>query len=185
MNSFVRSTLALLFLCLIAISCSDDPVSSSDPGDQFSDSVPTGEIVPVEERNFVLTGFDDLSSKLVAENDGGQRWWLQIVSKVEYQNCPSHLQDEEVRLDNVYYGFAPDGRTYRRTGQTNSPTDIFGWEWKDASKNALHIRGNNDVDFVITSLNDDEVVYASVQNLGQGCTGTTWEQFGSPYTESN
>ena len=184
MNSFVRSSLVLLVLSLFAISCSDDPVSSSDRGNQIPDSVPTGEIVPVEERNFVLTGFDELSSKLATVNDEGQRWWLQVISKVEYQNCPSHLQDQEVEEDNVHYAFGPDGRMYRRTG-SSSPTNLFAWEWKDESKNAVHIQGNKDIDFVITSLNDDEVVYASVQDLGQGCTGITWEQFGSPYTETN
>lgn len=185
MNPFKKIAGILLFVSLIAISCSDDPVSSSDRGNQLPDSVPTGEIVPVEERNFVLTGFEELSGKSNAENDGGQRWWRHVVTKVEYQNCPSDLQDQEVELDNVYFGFAPNGRTYQRNGPTGSPSDIWGWEWTDSSKSAVHIQGNTDIDFVITSLNNDEVVYASVQELGQGCTGTTWEQFGSPFTESN
>lgn len=170
---------AIVALLLIATSCSDDNPVNSRSGDLF-ENVPSGEIVPVAERDFVLTGFSDGSAKALSE--GSQRWWLQIVSKFEFNNCGDE-DDEDVTLQNTYFGFAPDGWLYVRSGQSGTPQQAARWAWSSSNKTAINLNNITEVDFQLTALNQNQVVYASVQNIGQGCSVVTWEQFGQPFTD--
>lgn len=168
-----------LFFLFTIISCSSSDSSSDDP---FS-NVPSGEIVPVEQRNSVLTGFDDgPSSKLNAQNDDGQKWWKQVVSKITYNGCDGE-EDEDITLDDTYFGFKPDGTLHVRFGQQGSTYHATDWGWADQAKSAIFLAELSGVEFSIRALNSNEVIYASSQRQSGSCTVVTWERFAQPFTD--
>lgn len=170
--------LILISVMMLFISCGDNPAGSSG-GDKF-EGVPKGEIVPVELRDETLTGISNSSSKRKAANS--QKWWRQVVSKIDYTGCEGY-EDEEITAENMYFGFKPEGSLYVKDGENGSESYATSWQWSDESKSAIVLGMAPDVEFELTALNDEEVVYASSQEFEGGCRAVTWEQFGDPVQE--
>lgn len=157
-----------LFLVLVVVlsSCGSDDGASADP---FS-SIPSGEIVAVEERDRVLTGED-----AAGRTTQTYRWWKQDISKLDFSTDECG-EDEDLSQTDTYYAFAPNGDIRVRFGTTGDGTAASSWEWSSTAKDAINIEGETSVDFVIRALNDSEVIYASYQEA-QGCSLVTWERF--------
>ncbi|MEX0722044.1 MAG: hypothetical protein WD059_15310 [Balneolaceae bacterium] len=168
--------ISLFVLSIVIFSCGSPTGSSYD----VFEGVPTGEIVPVEERDETLTGIESASAnKQMSTSANAQKWWLQKISKIEYSGCLD-AEDEDITLDNTYFAFKPDGDMYIKVGEDGTEQNATSWEWTDESKSAIELELYPDVEFELTSLNDDELVYASLQEGEQGCKAVTWEQFGDP-----
>lgn len=172
----ISSFFIILFL---SAACSSNPTSSSS--EKFED-VPKGEIVSVDMRDETLTGIKPGSSNKEISAVDSQKWWLQIISKVDYSDCEGY-EDQDITQDNVYYGFKPGGSLYIKQGESGSEQYVTSWEWADDSKSAIIIETFPDVEFELTALNDDEVIYASQQEFEGGCKAVTWEQFGDPISD--
>lgn len=162
----MKNFYALVCIALVAFlaSCGGDDGPSADP---FA-GIPSGEIVAVEQRDAVLTGTD---------SNGRQsyRWWAQNVSRLDF-NTEECGDDEDLSQNNVYYAFTSDGSIRVRIGTEGDGSVARSWAWSSSSKDAINVDGETSVDFVIRSLNDSEVIYASVQSAG-GCQLVTWERF--------
>lgn len=140
--------------------------------------MPSGDIVAIELRNEVLTGFTTIANGGRVQQT--QKWWKQIKSTVDYQGCEGY-EDETISQTDVYYGFKPDGTLYARSDNTEYYHTT--WKWATSKKDAIVLEEYPDVEFKMTSLNDSQVVYATFQPQGSGCNVVTWEQFGSPVLE--
>ena len=155
----------LLVIAAALYACGSDDTSA----DPFS-AVPSGEIVAVEERDFVLTGVD--ASARTAQTF---KWWKQEISRLDFssEECGD---DEDLAQSDVYYAFTSDGNIRVRQGTSGDGTVARSWEWSTTAKEAINIDGESSVDFVIRSLNESEVIYASFQ-AAEGCSLVTWERF--------
>ena len=163
--------LSLLSLSILIYSCGGDD-DSSDP----FDSVPSGEIVDIELRDATLSGTVSSAGRQAAI---GQKWWTQVVSKVDFSGQCGDNEDQEV-TDGNYYAFYPDGDYYAKTSKEGSTSYVGSWEWEDEdTKDAIIIQG---IEFSLRGLNSDELIIASDQSQAS-CTVITWEQFDKPYTE--
>lgn len=166
MNS-IKYIFLLAFVSLtVLVSCSKDDDSE---GSNFGNA-PTGEIVPVEERDLVLTGFD------LANRDGinTQKWWRHIVSVVDFGSGCGDNEDEEYTYTDVYLGFTPEGKIFRKIGISGTPVDTGEtWQWTSASKDKMIFQG---VEFTLTELWNIRLTIASDQSQS-GCSVVTWEEF--------
>lgn len=173
----LRKVFMLLFFVTVVASCSSDDGGSSD----YLANVPKGEIVPVAERYRTLTGFDEGSSPNPRiSNTESQKWWKYIYGEVTY-NCEGENETDEIEENGNYYAFSPNGKMYYKYGQEGTPVEYNDWEWANSSKSKIRITNQwgETMDFELTELNDDGVVYASYQSA-QGCSLLTWEQLGTP-----
>ncbi|WP_424964031.1 hypothetical protein [Ekhidna sp.] len=157
--------LYVIFLAAIVAACGSDD-GDTDP---FSD-VPSGEIVSVDERDFVLTGED--ASGRTAQT---YKWWKQNVSKIDFssEECGD---DEDLSQTDVYYAFTSSGNIRVRQGASGDGYIARTWAWSSSAKNAINIDGETSVDFELRALNNTELIYASYQSA-QGCSLVTWERF--------
>lgn len=162
----IKYVFILLLICETALlSCSKD-----DSGGPNFGNAPTGEIVPVAQRDLVLTGYD-----ITNRNDPTtQKWWRHIASVVDFGSGCGDNEDEEYTYTNVYLGFTPEGKVYRKTGIDGSPVDTGNtWEWTSASKDKMIFQG---VEFTLTELWNIRLTIASDQSQS-GCNIITWEEF--------
>lgn len=160
-------------LALLVTSCSKEDDSSGD----LLSNVPSGEIVPVEQREVTLIGYDVQSQaksydKQQAEAE--QKWWKHGVSKVTY-DCSGYDESDNMSetLENTYFAFKENGTIYYKVGMSGAEMAHLDWEWEDSKKEAIIVQG---VSFKFTELNPSTVTYASVQGES-GCEVLTWEQF--------
>lgn len=169
-----KARLILLFAVagLFAIGCSKDDDKDGADGAQGTapDGVPTGVIVPVDQRNEVLTGFDIVNGEAKGVQNESQKWWEYKLGEILSDDCPEYAQT----LQNDYYiAWTPDGRIvykYEIGGEIIDQGKT--WEWHDG-KDAILLNGQTV--FKLSSLNDDTgVVYHSTQGQG-GCNVTTYE----------
>jgi len=182
-------TIGLLFsLGLVVFSCSEEDKN-------YLNDVPKGEIVPVGERFFALTGYDEgstsslsmetsqVSSQKADSQTNSQKWWKYIYGEIEY-NCGGESGMETVEEVGYYYAFSPDGKMYYKDGIGGTPFAYNDWDWADNSKSKVKITdewGDSQI-FEFTELNANAVVYASYQSQ-PGCSLLTWEQLGNPVYE--
>ena len=160
-------------LAIITFSCSSD-----DGGDSNSiDGVPSGEIVPSEQRNEALTGF---YSDTPDEGET-QKWWTHVISDFDFSSADC---GEDFSLeDQGYIAFYPDGDYYQKWSIDGSASQLGSWEWANSSHSKITVFIDGlEQDFTVTYLNEDNVVYGSVQS-GSGCSVTTYEQFNNPHYE--
>lgn len=169
-----KKILMIFFIAAAFSSCSSDD-SSSDDGNNL-EGVPTGEIVALSLRNATLTGFSQLS-----RNEGTQKWWTHIISDFNYSGCGE--EDGFSQEGNGYYAFYPDGTMHEKSGIDGNPTFLQIWQWTDASQSAIYVRGDTNVPFTVTYLNDDNVVYGSNQSISGSCSIISYEQLGDPHFE--
>lgn len=157
---------AILFLGFtLTTSCSKD--DDGGDNDKFA-GVPKGEIVPLAEREQVLTGYDGTEGRGFTE----KKWWKQDVAKVDY-HCAGY-EDEDLGQENIYYAFAHDGTMYYKVGVEGEAYSYNTWEWEDSDKDAIVVDG---VVFDFRELNEDTIVYASYQEQNSSCYAVTWEQY--------
>lgn len=161
-----------LFACFLIISCGSPTGPSID--NNLLDGVPSGEIVPVEEREATLTGLT-MSKSTESSASESQKWWNHVVTKIDVQNCEGY-EDMEESYDDYYFAFKPEGKLYFKVGADGTEYEATTWEWSDGSKSGIVLGDYPDVEFEFTMLNENEVVYASVQQEGS-CRAVTWEHF--------
>ncbi|HBH48661.1 MAG TPA: hypothetical protein DDX98_08470 [Bacteroidales bacterium] len=146
----------------ITVSCSKDDDSGSDkyPG------VPTGVIVPIEERAFVLTGMDDSGMKSTEFTAEDMKFWKFEKSEVKVSGCGMSETYDNLDYfeptDVVELAFTPSGELWQRFNGNVSNT-YATWEWSDASKSGIYISSLGNIEFEFTELNENQVVYASKQ----------------------
>lgn len=135
--------------------------------------VPSGEIVPVEERSKVLTG----SSELLKSSNLTLIYWSFKSSKAIVSGCSdAGTYDilEEVDEDLPQVAFSPDGTFYAKSNNV-SEINVGTWVWADENKTGIILSSYGDVVFTFTALNENQVVYASNQNA-EGCSVITYEE---------
>ncbi len=107
--------------------------------------------------------------------------FFRLISEFNFSSeaCGDDLSYTEMG----YYAFYPDGDLYVKTSINGTPSLGGTWNWTDESaKDEIYIyfpslgQGQN---FTITYLNEDNVVYGSIQSAN-GCSVTTYEQFNNP-----
>ena len=176
MKSFfkiVKIFIVIVFVTSLASCSSNDDLASSEG----LGSVPKGEIVSLEERQVALTGFSD--NQLNSET---QKWWKHVISDVKISGpdeCGEDLSIEE----NGYVAFYTNGSLYFKYDTSGSASSIGSWEWTNSNKTAVLISNSlGNQEFTVTYLNENTVVYGSVQS-SEGCSAVTYEKFNSPYFE--
>ncbi|MFC0604828.1 hypothetical protein [Winogradskyella pulchriflava] len=159
---------------IVAFSC------SSDDGDNDSSSiegVPSGEIVPTELRNEALTGF---FSETPIDGET-QKWWTHIISNFDFSS--DECGDDFSIEDQGFIAFYPDGNYYQKFSIGGNPSQLGSWEWSNSSHSRITVYTQGlEQEFTVTYLNEDNVVYGSVQSAS-GCSVTTYEQFNNPHYE--
>ena len=167
MRKYYINLFLTLFIAAAFTACNkDDDESEKYPG------VPTGSIVPIEERAFVLTGADDPDLKATDDLADDHKFWTFESSKAFISGCgESDELDllEQAGGDIPEIAFAPDGNIMARDGD-----DVYDsysdWEWADADKNGIILDKFPNVTFEFTALNEHQVVYASIQTVPyEGC----------------
>lgn len=162
--------LKILSLALLLITaCSKDEDSSKD----MMSNVPSGEIVPVEQREAILIGYET-SSKAQNKQEAEQKWWKHGVSKVTY-DCSGYDESDNISttLEDTYFAFKENGTIYYKQGMDGTEMVHYDWEWASSSREAIIVQG---VSFKFTELNARTVTYASVQGEAD-CQVLTWEKF--------
>ena len=155
----------LLVLTLFVITACSKEDSSGD----LLSSVPSGEIVPVEQREAVLIGYSTGQ-----KTQGGQKWWLHEVTEITYDCAGYDESDNETStVENGYFAFKENGTIYYKIGMNGTESAHHDWEWASSAKEAIIVQG---VSFKFTELNANTVTYASVQGE-DGCQLLTWEKF--------
>lgn len=157
--------LFVVLLSAIVVACGGD-----DDPDPFSE-VPSGEIVAVDDRDFVLTGEDSSSGRV----EQTFKWWKQNVSKLDFSSDECG-EDEDLSQTDVYYAFTSSGDVRVRQGSSGDGYVARSWAWSSSAKDAINIDGETSVDFELRALNNSELIYASYQEA-QGCSLITWERF--------
>lgn len=165
----------LIKICALALlavtACSKD----DDPSNDLMSKVPTGTIVPVEEREATLVGFEITDKSQLKQSAGAeQKWWEHNVSEVTF-DCPDYDETDNVSetTENFFFAFKPDGVIYYKEGMDGTEYQHHSWEWASSKKEAILVEG---VSFKFTELNANTVTYASVQGE-PGCQVLTWEKF--------
>lgn len=162
----VFKKLTFVFLSsLFFFQCNSDDDASPNAG---LTGVPTGEIVPLAERDEVLTGDPNgLGGRTEA---GPVIWWLNEESKV--LSCDGSEGDDIT--DGYEYSFGTDGIVYARiVGFPSSQTAGETWKWASSAKDAIIYQG---VTFSFTELNSNAVTYGSRQTQGELCA-ITYQRF--------
>lgn len=170
MRKVVLSKFFVLALLMVAACSKDD-----NPSDDLMSQVPTGNIVPVEEREATLVGFVTTDkSQLKQSTEADQKWWEHNISELTY-DCSGYDESDNVSQtsEDIYYAFKPDGVIYYKQGMDGSEYQHYTWEWASSKKDAILVQG---VSFKFTELNASTVTYASVQGE-PGCQVLTWEKF--------
>jgi hypothetical protein len=163
-----------LLLCgILIVSCNKD----EDAAPNFFKDVPSGDIVSVEMRDEILTGVPESSE--AGRMQLNHKWWRQAESVIDYQGCEGY-EDQEITLEDTYFSFTSDGDFYVKNGVNGSSQYYTTWEWTNDEKSAITLGKFPDVEFKITALNENQVVYASHQPQGGGCNVVTWEEFVEP-----
>ena len=152
----------MLLIAVAFAACNkDDDESDKYPG------VPTGHIVPVDERAFVLTGSDDPDLKTASHMADDYKFWTFRSSKAMLSGCGESDEIdllEQVGGDVPDIAFAPDGNIMAR--EDNDVYDTYrNWEWADADKSGIILDKFPNVIFEFTALNENQVVYASIQTV--------------------
>jgi hypothetical protein len=163
MKKYYTNLFLTLFIAAAFTACNkDDDESDKYPG------VPTGSIVPIEERAFVLTGADDPDLKATDDLADDYKFWTFESSKAFISGCG---ESDEIDLLAELGGsevpeiaFAPDGNIMARVGDDISDS-YSDWEWADADKSGIILDKFPNVTFEFTALNERQVVYASIQNI--------------------
>lgn len=161
----VFKKLTFFFLSsLFFFQCNSD---DSSPSSGLT-GVPTGEIVPLVERDEVLTGDPNgLGGRIEA---GPVIWWLNAESKI--LTCDGSESDDIT--DGYEYSFGTDGIVYARiVGLPSSQTAGETWSWASSAKDAIIYQG---VTFNFTELNSNAVTYGSKQSF-QGQCAITYQRF--------
>lgn len=167
---FKNKALALFLMLLIAACSSDDGGSSP------LDGVPSGEIVPVAERQKTLTGFEEGDAP---RNVSTQKWWKYIKWYVKY-SCGGETEEESEDGEGEYFAFYPDGTLYMKDYLGGTPYFHSNWEWTDSSKSKIRLSNDGESQvYQVTELNANAAVYAAAHSE-EGCTFLTWEQLGQP-----
>ena len=162
MKTYYKNLFLLLFIAAAFVACDkDDNESDKYPG------VPSGKIVPTEERAFVLTGADDPALKTVEDVQDDYKFWTFRSSKAFISGCG---ENETVDLleqaggDVPDIAFAPNGNIMAM--EDGMVYDTYNdWEWSDANKDGIILDKFPSVVFEFTALNENQVVYASLQTV--------------------
>lgn len=176
-----RLFLMMVSLAILAVGCSKDDDKGGGETGTAPEGVPTGEIVPVDQRNEVLTGFDMVNgeSKGTSDTNESQRWWTYKFGEIMSTECPEYEQ----QLQNDYFiAWTNDGRIIYKYDVDGEIIDQGKtWEWKDNStKDVLILNGS--AEFTLSKLNDGGVVYYSEQD-NLGCAVTVYEEVNEPHYE--
>ena len=166
MKNKLKNVFVVLFFFSIFIACSGDDDSTLE-----LIGVPTGEIVAVELRQEVLTGFSN--------GAGSQKWWTHVTSSVDFSS--TECGDDQEYNNQGYYAFYASGEYYYKTSTNGSETLVGTWAWEDSSKSKMIISNQSGSAVnTVTYLNADNVVFGSNQSSG-GCSAITFEQFNNPF----
>lgn len=171
----LKKLLTLLVVSFFVVSCSSDDDIAGDLA-----GVPKGEIVELALRNITLTGSDDLNVPRNTDTSS-QKWWTHVISSatINREECGD---DTEIK-NSGYFAFYPNGDYYAKTSKDGTAIRQGSWSWTSSSKDKITVSTQlGTVNFSVTYLNDNNVVYASVQSEG-GCSATTYEQFNDPFFE--
>lgn len=169
--SFITSIFFALTLTVSLVSCSKD----DDGGNELAD-IPSGELVAVELRNETLTGFPD-----DGRQPGVQKWWTHVITSIEFSS--TECGDDITETAIGYLAFYPTGGIFLKNSPGEEPFNIGSWEWANSNRSAIFVSNSaGQGEFTVTWLNENNVVYGSVQSSG-GCSATTYEQFDNPYFE--
>ncbi len=161
-------------LMLFTVSCeSDDGGDTNQTTVEVPEGVPSGVIVPVEERDLVLTGFEANTSGRAAVD---QRRWKYEFGEVISFSCPEFGQNI---TGDYYIAFTPSGSIEYTNESGNSIATSRSWEWADG-KNAILI--DNSVKFTFSELNNNRTVYFSDQSNSE-CDVTTYESMHEPISD--
>ncbi len=170
-------------IAIFAVGCSKDDDKGGGGGETgiAPDGVPTGIIVPVDQRNEVLTGFDmvDGESKGTNNTNESQRWWKYKKGEIMSDECPENAQ---ILQNDYYIAWTNDGRIiYKYELDSEIIDQGKTWEWKNsATKDVLILNGADD--FKLSKLNDGGVVYFSEQDY-YGCIVLVYEEVNDPHYE--
>jgi len=169
-----RFFLMLSFSALLLVGCSkDDDGGSATPN--APDGVPTGEIVPVSERNEVLTGFSVVNGQERPGNiEESQKWWRYLGGEVTSTDCPEYNQS----IQSDYLAFTPDGEIlYKYSLDDAQPYARRDYEWINPdTKTGIILDGFAEVSF--SKLNNATgITWYSEQSDGE-CSITTHESLG-------
>lgn len=162
----MKKIYAILLTVVVSACGGDDGGSDSFAG------VPSGTIVAVGERDFVLTG-EDAGGRLAQVT---YKWWELDVSKIDISGPEDCGDDEDLTQADTYVAFASNGDVRARIGTEGDGSVGGSWEWTSSSKDAIFLNGETSVEFKIRGLNESEVIYASKQSAGV-CSAITWERF--------
>lgn len=165
----------LLITLFLVISCSE----SDDNLEKLSDA-PTGEIINITLRDFILTGNNATASKQ-SESTISQKWWNHKVSSFNYSNSKC---GQNYKVNNTgHFAFTHNGEILVKLYK-NSESKIGGyWKWTSNNKEAISIThlGREEKVFTITYLNDNNIVYSSSNQEEEDCYVSIYEQFNNPY----
>lgn len=169
----LKKLLSLFFLAVLLISCSSNE-EAEEKLDNFS-NVPSGEIVEANLRDLVLTGNENATS-----NKNIQKWWSHLTSEFIFNNEDCRNRNN---IHNAgYFAFATDGTLFVKLNKDDTASNAGGWKWTSSKKNKITIiyRSGDQQNFTITYLNENNIVYASEQSIGD-CSVLTYQQFNNPF----
>lgn len=159
----------IVLAVLILTACSKEDNSSGD----LMSTVPKGEIVPIDQRERVLIGYNASSDSETAKSMVvDQVWWNHKISKMTI-DCGEESDETSEEHEDLYMAFKPDGVMYAKMGLDGTEYPSQEWEWASSKKEAINIM---DVSFKFTELNTGAVTFASLQGE-PGCQAVTWERF--------
>ncbi|MBS3738248.1 hypothetical protein [Mesohalobacter halotolerans] len=162
--------LGVLVLLFFILSCSDDDSSTNNTSSvEVPDGVPSGVIVPADERTLALTGFDQLSGEQRVDI---QKRWNYNYGEINSDDCP----EQSSTLSGDYYvAFTPSGVIEYTDEGGNQISSSREWEF-NGDKTGVVIQG---VVFYFSELNNNGLKWWSEQSSG-GCTTTTFEVMHEP-----
>ncbi|MCO5248127.1 MAG: hypothetical protein M9887_04155 [Chitinophagales bacterium] len=168
-------------IALLTFSCKKDGNETKGGGGipsglKVSPLVPTGKIVPVGERQFVLTGFSTGGDLRAADS---QKWWevtdgkiIMFDLKCAGQSFPDQ-SDDITGDDERFHAFSPDGKIFLKGNISDEPSlSDATWKWHDSKKDAFDITNfdpttnkTETIIYYLTQLDEDHVTYVGFPTL--------------------
>ncbi|WP_139957280.1 hypothetical protein [Flavicella sediminum] len=166
----------LLMALLFVMACSKD--DSGGLG-----GVPSGEIVPVAEREYVLTGVDSSTANKTTQAKSnadveGRAWTLLVRKAWTSGNCSAFLDPDEIAELNMedfttaYFKFLPNGDVMTANSIGGTYYNNGSWSWVNpATKDEIEVQYET---YTITALNDSQFIIGHNVSEG-GCSLTTYQ----------